>query len=230
MNRSVKRFLRLLCAAVLCVACGVGAVALGYAAEPMLPSWHVPSGQEEIDFPAVKDFADIDAKYQSSDPDVYNFQFFARRDGLFCYFVQYLDAVVDSESDPWLNTHVEMEIWQYDMGYGWDGTYVALFLDETMYVNNLTGLRTYYNDVTRSTEGEKTKIEYRCWLEFDNNEQNRDIPYAYIKQYQFLPLVTEAQVPHSVFVARDDRVLVTGDEESWGVHDSIDQKMPEDDA
>ena len=215
----INKLSKWVCAVVLMLTLGVGAVAIVSA--QTTPPQDVP-GATEIDLPQFLDFADISAENQSPDPTLYNFQFYTSREGLYCYFVQYVDEVVEHNFDPWKNTHVEMEIWQYDIGYGWDGTYVALFTDNTMSVNNLRGIRSYYNAVRRTQDGDKIKLEYVCWLEFDNNELNIDPPYAYIKQYQYIPNFDAATPINSQIVVRDPdsanpRSLITGAEKSYGV-------------
>jgi len=179
----------------------------------------------EVEFPEIKDFASIPANVQSCDPSVYNFQMFARQNGLFFYFVQYTTAV-ETNTDKWQNTHVEMEIWQGNFGYGWDGTYAALFLDGSVYLNHHGDVRSFYYKHFRTPQTTGEKIEYFFWIEFDNNTDNGAPPYAYVKQYQMLPGVTQAQVPNSVLTVRDNtRTLISGDEKSWEVHESITRIM-----
>ena len=63
------------------------------------------------------------------------------------------DLVLDAlggVSGKWKNiTHVEMELWNGDVGYGWDGTYLAFFPDGSHYINSMTGV---------------TGLEYRCTI------------------------------------------------------------------
>ena len=135
MGKSKRSMVALCCAIVLSLCSCVGACAL-FAAKA-IGEGAPQKGQElPINFPALESFGEIDANLQSCDPGVYNFQMQAKRNGLFFYFVQNLPVVVASNPDNWQNTHVEMEIWQGDFGYGWSGTYVALFLDGTIYFNN----------------------------------------------------------------------------------------------
>ena len=65
---------------------------------------------EMYDFPTIQEFSEINADLQSVDQDLYNFQFWARRDGLYFYFVQYTNPIKTS-TNQWENTHVELEIW-----------------------------------------------------------------------------------------------------------------------
>jgi hypothetical protein len=138
--------------------------------------------------------------------------------------VQNLPTVVTTDADNWNNTHVEMEIWQGDFGYGWSGTYIALFLDGSIYINNTANVRTYYSQIFSTQTAGGVKLEYYFWIEFDNNSASCDAPYAYVKQYQYLPNVSAALLPNSLLVNRDGRALFTGAEESWGVHERIDER------
>ena len=114
-----------------------------------------------FDFPALADFTKIHADLQSVDPDLYNFQMFTTDKGLFTYFVQKVPTVTLNNSDNWKNTHVEMEIWQGDFGHGWGGTYVALFPDETMYINNESGVKSKnLHVVMNETADGMTEIKY----------------------------------------------------------------------
>ena len=179
-------------------------------------------------FPDLADFSTINSDLQSVDPSLYNFQMWTRDNGLYAYFVQKVPtAKFDSENN-WENTHVEMEIWQGDFGYGWGGTYIGLFADESIYINNEENLRNKTLDVniTKDAYGE-TVIEYYFYLEFDNNLANpQDGPYAYVKQYQHLPGINTSGL-HSQVIERDGRTLITGTENSFQVYASIDAKMNE---
>ena len=177
-------------------------------------------------FPTIEDFTTIDADLQSVDPNIYNFQMWTTDSGLYAYFVQKVPTATFDKSDNWQNTHVEMEIWQGDFGHGWGGTYIGLFPDETMYINNETGVKSklLHVDINELVNGE-TEIEYYFYLEFDNNLANpQDGPYAYVKQYQFLPGVSTDGLNSQVII-RDGRQLLTGTENSFQVHATIDAKM-----
>lgn len=190
-----------------------------------LESVSLTNNELEIEFPELLNFLDVDKNLQSCDPSVYNFQMFARRNGLYFYFVQYLDVVINDNLDSWENTHVEMEIWQADFGYGWDGTYIALFLDNSVYINHTSNVRTYYLKTFIEENADITKIEYYFWIEFDNNIMNYEAPYSYVKQYQFIPNIDINDIPNSKIETRDTRTLITGYENSWQVHESIDKDM-----
>ena len=173
------------------------------------------------DFPNLQEFAEIDENYQSVDPELYNFQMWTRRDGLYFYFVQYTNPT-KTNVNQWENTHVELEIWNEGFGYGWDGTYIALFLDGTLYFNNTHDVISYNYEVKETQLDELTKIEYYLVIEFYNSPMSGEAPYAYVKPYQYLPGVTPK---NSQIVTRDGRTLITGDEKSFRLHDMIDAKM-----
>ena len=177
----------------------------------------------EISFPEIKDFSTIDPSFQSIDPDLYNFQIWAKRNGLYFYAIQRTKHLTTSYSDNWKNTHYEALVWNGDFGYGWDGTYISLFLDGSFYVNKWDHLEGIYYSYNIYAEDETSVIEYYFHLEFANNGLNRDGPYAYIKQFQYMP---EENPVNSQIVERDGRRLITGYEESLGVHkDGIDEYM-----
>ncbi len=177
-------------------------------------------------FPVVADFTTIDADLQSVDPNLYNFQMWTTDSGLYTYFVQKVPTVTFDNSDNWKNTHVEMELWNEDVGYGWDGTYIGLFPDESIYINSETGVKSksLHVDINESAYGGMI-IEYYFYLEFDNNlARPQDESYAYVKQYQFLPGVSTNGL-NSQVITRDNRQLITGTEKSFQVHTMIDAKM-----
>lgn len=179
-------------------------------------------------FPELADFTNINADLQSVDPDLYNFQMWTTDSGLYAYFVQTVPSVTSDKENNWENTHVEMELWNHCVGYGAEnggGTYIGLFMDESIYINNETNVKSksLHVDINKLVNGE-TKIEYCFYLEFDNNLANpQDGPYAYVKQYQYLPGVSTSGL-NSQVVERD-RQLITGDENSFQVHKAIDAKM-----
>ena len=162
------------------------------------------------------------------DPDLYNFQMWTTGSGFYAYFVQTVPSVTLNKDDEhnWENTHVEMELWNGDVGYGWGGTYIGQFPDENIYINSETNVKSksLHVDINELVNGE-TKIEYYFYLEFDNNLANpQDGSYAYVKQYQFLPGVSTSGV-NSQVIERDGRQLFTGNENSFQVHATIDAKM-----
>lgn len=178
--------------------------------------------EPEIWFPEIKDFTEIDPALQSVDPDLYNFQFWTTRNGIYIYAIQYTTHLKTDDSSCWRNTHFECEIWNNSFGYGWDGTYIGLFLDGTFYVNNWANLKGIYFLKNITYIDDLATIKYYMHLEFPNNGGSKDAPFAYIKPYQFMP----NEVPtNSQIILRDDRDLITGYETSFQVHDTIDELM-----
>ena len=147
-----------LLAATMLVACGQTALPSGLPDAPMRVTTVTTQADMqapglEVDFPELADFGEIDAGLQSCDPSVYNFQMFARRNGLYFYFVQNVVPVEDGNNN-WAKTHVELLISQADFGFGWDGTYVGLFLDGSVYLNHTGSVRTHYLKVFRTDLGD----------------------------------------------------------------------------
>lgn len=178
-----------------------------------------------FDFPKVEKFSAINSDLQSVDPNLYNFQMWTDADGLYTYFVQTVPSVTLDNSDNWKNTHVEMYLSNGSVGNGWNGTYIALFPDETVYINNLKNVRSAVLKVEiDQIDVSKTVLKYYFHLEFDNNTLSMDPSYAYVKPYQFLPGVTTTDL-NSQVITKDGRALLTGDEVSFQVHDKIDKKM-----
>ena len=71
-------------------------------------------------------------------------------------------------------THIEMELWNADVGYGWDGTYMAFFPDGSYYINNqnkVTGMK-YTCDITDRGEGYadgyRYELSYEIYIGFEN--------------------------------------------------------------
>ena len=180
--------------------------------------------QIEISFPEIQNFSDIGSDLQSVDPNIYNFQMWATRDGLYFYIQQNTITLKTDSSNQWENTHTELNIWNDSFGYGWDGTYVALFLDGSMYFNNTKNVRSYYYNHFMVEDTESTYIEYYLYIDFENNKDSAEPPYGYVKPYQCMP-GEESNVVNSQVVDRDGRTLITGSEKSFQVHDSIDAFM-----
>lgn len=193
-------------------------------ATPDTPSRTQTQTELEIDFPEIEDFSAIPAEFQSPDPEVYNFQMWARRNGLFAYFVQYVKEPELSNASNWANTHVEMMVYS-SFGYEWGGTFIGLFLDETVYINSTWLVRGYYLETQQTETADGYKLEYWFWVEYDNNSLNAwDRYYAYVKPYQYLP---GSVAPHSQSFVRDGRLVITGYETSFQIHDKIDAYMTE---
>ena len=93
-----------------------------------------------------------------------------------------------------------------------------------MYINNEWNVKSknLHVNINDLANGE-TEIEYYLYLEFDNNINSSDPSYAYVKQYQFLPGVSTSGL-NSQVITRDGRQLITGTENSFQVHTTIDVK------
>ena len=211
---------------ILCSGCSTDNKNLGVAPHRGASSYNEGTfvNQLDISFPTIQSFDDIASDCQSVDPDFYNFQMWTTRDGLYCYVQQGTTTLKTDDSNQWVNTHTEFEIWNDSFGYGWDGTYVALFLDGTMYLNNTKNVKSYYYKHFTITEESFTYIEYYLYIDFDNNKDSAEQPYAYVKPYQCMP-GEENNVVNSQVVNRDGRTLITGTEKSFQVHETIDAFM-----
>ena len=73
----------------------------------------------------------------SSSPTRYQVISHTSDDGLYIKIEQYVDnVVIKNDPSDWISTHVEMELWNHCIGYGWDGTYLAFFANGNYYINN----------------------------------------------------------------------------------------------
>lgn len=179
--------------------------------------------EPEIWFPTIRDFNEISPELQSVDPDLYNFQFWTTKNGIYIYAIQYTSHLKKDDNERWKNTHFECEIWNNSFGFGTtSSTYVGLFLDDTFYVNNWYNLQGIYYLINLSTIDNVSIIKYYMYLEFANNGNSKDPSYAYIKPFQFLP---GENPTNSQIILRDDRNLITGYEVSFQVHETIDAYM-----
>ncbi len=128
----------------------------------------------------------------------YNYRGYAADDGLYINMVQYVDSYVATSANQdaaWAEqTHIEMNIWQHNIGYGWGGTYLAFFADGTYYLNNNTGVKAFEYKLTVTDrgadyqDGYRYMLSYEIYIGFDNNLENpQDGPYAYIKFMSYTP-------------------------------------------
>ena len=161
--------------------------------------------------------------FSTDSPERYNVRGYAHNNGLYFNMVQYVnDYSVGSVNGDWkTNTHIETEIWQHNIGYGWDGTYFAFFMDGSYYVNNNRNIKNIINQVSisKAENGKYTyEISYEVFIEFDNNLENpQDGPYAYVKFMSHTPNESEDGYSNSVPITKDyDRVLWTDDCNSYG--------------
>lgn len=169
-------------------------------------------------------------------PDAYNmpvkskcgFQASAVDTGLYLYSYQIVDKTFKDNPDndaKWKNaSHVEYEIWNGDFGYGWDGTYVAMWQDGSYYINSEKNVKELRTKVFFSEQNDgKTKVEYYMFIGFNNNTNSSDAAYAYIK-YNFFD-AEDNMMPYNEndFINfKEDRMVHTHAGNSVSVHDAVD--------
>jgi len=144
----------------------------------------------------------------------YDARGYAANEGLYFNAVQYVDKVV-STGDVWLEqTHLEAEIWQHNIGYGFGGTYFRFGLDgsyefnaqneEKHNVKNVTCDVTVHDRGADYTDGYRYAVLYEIFIEFDNNLENpADGPYAYVQFKHHMPSETEEGFENSYKEHRD---------------------------
>lgn len=142
--------------------------------------------------PKWKSFDEV--AVQADSKDRYNYRGYAANDGVYFNMVQYVDSyTVGSVSGDWTSsTHIELELWNGDIGYGWGGTYFAFFIDGSYYVNNTTKMKYLGYKVTvienEATAKFRYTISYEVYISFDNNlAAPQDGPYAYIQFMSLTP-------------------------------------------
>lgn len=151
-----------------------------------------------------------DCGIRSDAPTRYNVRGYAAEEGVYINAVQYVDHIV-SMGDKWNEqTHLEAQIWQGNMGNGWDSTYAAFWLDGTTWFNNSNNLGTVKNHVTITDRGEdyadgyRYEISYEIFIPFANNVGSADGPYAYIQFKHHMPGETEEGFEYSYREFRDN--------------------------
>ena len=156
------------------------------------------------------------------------FQASAVDSGLYLYSYQIATKTYTDNPDndaKWKNaSHVEYEIWNGDLGYGWGGTYVAMWQDGSYYINNEKNVKELRTKVLfTDLENGTIKIEYLMFIGFDNNVNSNDPAYAYIK-YNFFD-VDDNKEPYNdldFINFKDDRMVHTHAGNSVSVHDAVD--------
>ncbi len=192
---------------------------------------HIGNGwgvDEKLGIPHYSSYA-TPSQYQFACSDRAGYNYAAVNEGLYLHMYQIVDQLENSnlhdDDGKWkTDTHVEMELWNNDFGYGWNGTYLAAWSDGNYYLNNTNGVKGFDSRAKVSQVGNKTRIDYEFFINFDNNLQNpQDGPYAYIKPYFFDPSFGENQYDaNDNVVFRDDRFLHTIGGNSVGVHKKVD--------
>ena len=156
------------------------------------------------------------------------FQASAVDSGLYLYSYQIATKTYTDNPDndaKWKNaSHVEYEIWNGDLGYGWGGTYVAMWQDGSYYINNEKNVKELRTKVLfTDLENGTIKIEYLMFIGFDNNVNSNDPAYAYIK-YNFFDAEDNNEPYNELdFINfKDDRMVHTHAGNSVSVHDAVD--------
>ena len=156
------------------------------------------------------------------------FQASAVDSGLYLYSYQIATKTYTDNPDndaKWKNaSHVEYEIWNGDLGYGWGGTYVAMWQDGSYYINNEKNVKELRTKVLfTDLENGTIKIEYLMFIGFDNNINSNDPAYAYIK-YNFFDAEDNSEPYNELdFINfKDDRMVHTHAGNSVSVHDAVD--------
>ena len=160
---------------------------------------------------------------QSDCPTRYNYKGYAADDGLYINMIQYVDTISHGGTGgDWKNsTHIEMEIWNHGIGYGWDGTYFAFFTDGSYYVNNSKGINKIVNKVSITTDENAEflyTISYEVYIGFNNNTENKnEDPYGYVQFMSHTPNEgTDGYEKASMITKDGNRMLWTDDCNSYG--------------
>ncbi len=146
---------------------------------------------------------------RSDSPSRYDYRGYAANNGLYFNFIQNVNNYTHgSVGGNWLtSTHLELEIWQGDIGWGWGGTYLAFFLDGSYYLNNSAGMKNVYCKVTVQDNGVaapyRYTINYEVHLNFDNNLGSGDGPYAYVQFMSSTPGEGSAGYENSKIITKD---------------------------
>ncbi len=181
------------------------------------------------DLPDLNEYKTV----QTEAPDRYQIYAVAKDNGLAVQMTQYIDHLVmpGNGADKWNDaTHVEFEVWNGDMGYGWGGTYFAIFTNGDYYINNwnnVSDIKVSVDFIDHGpdyTEGTRYEVTYKMFIEFPNNVNSADGPYAYVKFYSFTP--GETDYPATVVTYRENRLVYSDACNSYEIHaDGISRKM-----
>ncbi len=172
-------------------------------------------------FPAWQDWDKC--AYQSDAPKRYNYRGKATNDGLYINFVQYVDAyTLGNVYGVWKNiTHVEMEVFNPDMGNGWGGTYFGFFIDGSHYASHNTNInkivnRAHITDRGENCDGYRYEISYEIFISFPNNVGSHDAPYAYVQLMSYTPGESSEGYERATQITKDgDRALWKDDGNSY---------------
>lgn len=128
----------------------------------------------------------------------YDFRGYAADNGLNLQMVQYVDNIVlAGNKNNFGTTHYEFLVSQHEIGYGFGGTFFAIFLDGSCYNNSGDGSGatvTTQQHVAIKDRGEdfaggyRYMITYDIHIEFANNlGAPQDGPYAFVEFMSFTP-------------------------------------------
>ena len=166
----------------------------------------------------------LPSSLKSNCPTRYKYRGYAADDGLYINMVQYVDNyLMGNVGGDWSKTtHIEMEIWNHEIGYGWDGTYFGFFPDGSYYVNNSNGINDIINKVTITMDENSDylyKINYEIYIGFENNKENpNDGPYGYVQFMSYTPGESTAGYDNASIITKDgNRMLWTDDCNSYGL-------------
>lgn len=152
----------------------------------------------------------------SDAPERYQILSHAATEGLYIKIEQYVNNyIIKNDSSDWNSTHVEMELWNHCIGYGWDGTYFAFFANGSYYINNWNNCNNVYTDVKiqENPEGSTYKytITYNIYIAFNNNLNNpQDGPYAFCQFMFYTPEEGNSGYENATTITKDGwRILWT---------------------
>ena len=180
-----------------------------------------------FEFPELNEFVTPDS-FQMPSKSKCGYQAKAVDQGLYIYVYQISKNTYTNNPDndlKWRNaSHFECEIWNGDFGYGWGGTYVAMWQDGSYYINNSSNVRELKTNVKFNDLGDgTTKVEYRMYINFDNNIQSTDAAYAYIKFNIFDAEDEMKPYDENDFINfKEDRMVHTHAGNSVSVHNAVD--------
>ena len=172
-----------------------------------------------------KNWESYQTDINSDSPERYQIISHTSDDGLYIKIEQYVNNVIIKE-DPsdWNSTHVEILLFNGDVGYGWEGTYLAFFANESYYINNEYNCNGVFVsvEINKTDDGSnyKYKISYNIYIAFPNNLANpQDGSYAYCKFMFYTPEEDDSGYENSTTITQDgNRTLWTDKCESYEIH------------
>ncbi|MBO5046264.1 MAG: hypothetical protein J6C93_05285 [Clostridia bacterium] len=174
---------------------------------------------ERYTFPAWAEWGTDPITSQA--PNRYKYRGRSAADGLYFNYVQYVDTVVRGAAQgDWSKlTHLELELWNANVGWGWGGTYLAFFTNGSHYINNSTGVTQMECDVTITDRGEgyaqgyRYEISYEVYIGF----QNVGDPNVWVQFMSYTPGEGADGYENATQITKDEgRILWTDDRHSVG--------------